>query len=253
MILLLRLLPLLVGLLVGTGLEVVLGHPRWFHWGAVLLILAVAAGVWMIHRGPKREALLFLVPPVLLTVGVLLFLLVLDGETVLRHLIILVASVLIWNYLEQLFAYQYHTPSYQAFALENISAYINLGNVFLITAGLFGLHFLINYPLWITVVLSGVVIFLSAGHTLFMGKIEHPKRLSHSILVGVLSGELLISLTMLPANHLVIALLVATFYYATINLTYHYLRSSLDARRIRRYVILALSVIVLTTLTASWR
>lgn len=255
MILLLRLTPLLTAILVYAGVEVILRWTSLFHWVALILVLILIGAVMFLRRRLDRQTLFFLAPALLLVVGTLLFLLVLntDERVPLHRIIALLACLLLWNYLEQLFAFHHHAPSYQAFALENISSYINLGNVFLIVSGLFGLHFLINYPLWIAVVLSGATIFLSVAHTLFMGKIDHPQRQLYAVLIGLLCTEVLVALALLPVDHFVIALLIATTYFVLVNLSYHHLRSSLDRQYVRRYVLLAVVVLSLTVLTAAWR
>lgn len=249
-----RLTPLATGLGLLIGFELLFARPSWYHLTALMLVGLVILGHLIVHPRPRRELLLLLTAPLLLVAGAWLILLfTAAAQWPVRQALAFAVAGLVWYELEQVFAFTYRTASYQAFALENIVSYLNLASVFLIVSGLFGLRFFIGYPLWLVLSVSTIVLFLTSYHTLAMAKIDRATRRSFSVLLAVLGGELLVSLSLLPSNHWVNGLIVATYYYVAVNLTHFHLRGALDRDHLRRYVLLGLLVVSLTVLTAPWR
>ncbi len=252
MILLLRVVPLLTGLALFLGFEVFFARPNsLFVTGGVMIALLVISVV-ALARSSRRRLWTFLQAPVLLVVGTLLFVLF-PEKGLLRHGIALLAAGMVWNDLEQLFAFHYGPATYQAFALENISFYINIANVFLIVSGLFGLRYYVGTSWPVVLAASLGVLLLSTFHTLTMGKVEGRTRNTFTALIAMLAFEVVIAVALLPSDMYVNGLLTATIFYVLVSLTHYHLRSTLDRSRIRRYVLLGSVVIVLTLLTAAWR
>ncbi len=253
MIIFLRLLPLVTSLVTLAGFEyIIFGQPKAYYIVSLVLLVVQTAAVFFIRRKTWRDSLLFVAAPLLLLVGSLLFFLFPEDWRI-RQVIVVATSVVTWVYLEQVFAFQYHTAGYQAFALENISGYMNVSSVFCIVSGLFGLRFFIGYPLWLVIVVSGITLFLATNHTLAMGKIEGRVRHGHAFLIALLGTEVIGSLSLLPSSHFLNGLIAATYYFVLTNLTQYHLRSALDRTHVRRYVLLGLAVVVLSALTAHWR
>lgn len=252
MILFRRLLPLLTGIALFLGFEVFFARPNsLFVTGSVMVALLVMSIV-ALARSSRRRLWTFLFAPVLLVVGTLLFVLF-PEQGLLRHGLALLAAGMVWNDLEQLFAFHYGSATYQAFALENISFYINIANVFLIVSGLFGLRYYIGTSLLVVLPVIFSLLFLATFHTLTMSKVEGRARLTFTVLVSLLGFEVVMVLALLPSDLYVNGLLTATIFYVLVSLTHYHLRSTLDRSRIRRYVLLGSVVIVLTILTAAWR
>ncbi|MBI3115314.1 MAG: hypothetical protein HYZ09_02365 [Candidatus Kerfeldbacteria bacterium] len=252
MILLVRLLPFLTGAAAFVGFEYLLRVPRHLFVIGPLVLGIVVAGVVLITRPLSRTTALVVVPPALLVMGALGFVLFPDQPLV-RHLVTVGVAVLLWVYGEQLFAFQFRTESYQAFAIENISAYVNIVSVFLIASALFGFRFFLGLRAWVLMLGLTATLFVTALHTFAIGKVEFRRALASAGLLTLLGTEVAIALFILPADHYVNGLLIATFFYVTMNLTHYELRSTLDRARLQRYVLTGLFVVVLTLLTASWR
>lgn len=253
MILFRRFAPLAAGVVTVLGFESILSWPQYYQLVAPAVIFAGIAAVLFI-RQTRRDATLFLTAPTLLVTGGLLFLLFTEIDRKLfAHILSVAVSGLLWYYLEQVFAFQFQTPSYQAFALENISGYMNVASVFFVVSTLYGLHFFVGYPLWLVISLIALILFIASVHTLAMGKAEWLPRLTRSVLLTVLGTEIAFALLFLPSGYQVNGLLLTTFFYVVVNLTHYDFRSTLDRRLVKRYVLIGVFVVVLTMLTASWR
>ena len=130
--------------------------------------------------------------------------------------------------------------------------FFTTGTFFLFTAGMYGLHFHLHFPLWAVVLSVGAVTFLLSLHVLGRASLSSPRRMFWSALLTLLMSELLGAFAFLPLSYLVVSGTVFVAFYVTLHLLQRYLYDHLTPRLVREYLLLGLVAVGLILSTARW-
>jgi hypothetical protein len=126
------------------------------------------------------------------------------------------------------------------------------GTFFLFSAGTYGLHFHLRFPLWAVVLIIGGVTFLLSVHVLGRASLPVSRRVFWSTLLTLLMSELLGALALLPVSYLVVSGALFVAFYVTLHLLQRYLYDRLTPRLVSEYLLLGLTAVGLVLGTARW-
>jgi hypothetical protein len=227
--------------------------PRVYLWvaPATLALLCVCVGL-LAKRSPRSvDYWHFLLAPFTLTLSGLTYVLFLDSEW-LRATVLVTSGFGVAWYLQNLGTFLYQTSSYQPYALENISSYLNLIAAFFLYASFFSLRLFLSWPLSVTALLTAGFTALLAYQMSWVNKLAWKRSLPFILVLALVQAEAFLTIQFLPTVSAVNALLLATVLYALISLTRLHLLSGLERRFVQRYVGIATTVFVITIFTARW-
>lgn len=227
--------------------------PRAYLWvaPASLLIACIAVGFLTQHSPRSRDYWHFLLAPFTLLLSALTFVLFLDSGA-LRGATLLLGGLGAWWYLQNLMTFLHEPSSYQPYALENISSYLNLVAAFFLYSSFFSLRLFLSWPLSITTLLVGVFTTLLAYQMSWVNKLSWNKSLPFILVLGLMFAEGFLAIQFLPTVSVVNGLLLTTLLYVLTSLTRVHLLSGLERRFVQRYVGIAAAVLVVTIFTARW-
>lgn len=198
----------------------------------------------------EEKNYLFLVSPIFLLCGAILFLMFLkDG--ILIHAAILLFSFIFFLFSESLSAnfYDYQRQSYP---LENVLTSINLLALFLIYSHIFLFLTLFHFSLWIMLLILILTTFISTFQLFHAYKIASKINYFYSIITVIIILEIFWSIMFLPTNFYVNGLILINVYYIIIGMSYFYFTEALTKARIIRHLLISLIIIIITLATAKW-
>lgn len=253
MILTRRILTIIFPMLVLADLEFFVLYPqKLYTFLAILIILPMLPFFKMVKiREQTGEFFGFLLAPLFFLLAVFLALLF-EENLIMRQIIVVLAVFAYAVFLEHLFRFLYLPQKYQPYALENISGALNIITIFLATTGFFNFIHLFSFSHLLIGTAIAVIVLLLSIQTLWVNKIKVGENWRSIVAVTVLIFEILYATYYLPVSPLVVAVLVATFYYCLINFIRHNLLKTLDRAVLKRYFVVGLIVIIATLLSARW-
>lgn len=254
MILVNRFIPILCPLFIFIIFEIFFKKPFWIYWLFSLLIVAVAISVWkLIGRGLITVGARwnFLVAPLFLITSGLFFILFLENQ-ILKHFLAIFLAVLLGLFLENIFIYIYRHDKYQVNSLENISSYLNLISTLFFNSGFFGLLIFLNIPVWLLILLILLVTFSLSYQTMWINKIVSEKSWIYILIICLILCELAWALSFLPTSFYVSGAVLSIAYYLVLGISRFYLLGNLDAKIVKRHLIISLIVLILILGTARW-
>jgi hypothetical protein len=249
-----RLIPIVSPLLIFSGLELFFLKPHYVYLISFFLLLLVGAATWKIlgkglSTGGARW--LYLLTPIALLLGGILFLLFLERAWA-KHLLALSLSFFLGIFWENIFVYIYQHEKYQINSLENISNYLNLISMFLFNSSLFGFFIFLNLPFWQLSLVALAFTFILTFQTIWVNKIKPKAAWLSIVIICLIVFEIFWAVSFLPTAFYVNGLLIATIFYLTNNLMRLHLLGSLNKKVVRRYLLLCGAAIALVLGTAKW-
>jgi hypothetical protein len=249
-----RLIPIIAPIILFALLELFFLKPHYVYLISFFLLLLVITATWkIIGRGLATSSArwLYLITPVALLLGGLLFLLFLERAWA-KHLLAFALSALTGIFWENIFIYIYQHEKYQINSLENISNYLNLTSMFLFNSSLFGFFIFLNLPLWQISAVALAFTFILTFQTIWVNKIKPSSAWLPILVICLIVFEIFWAVSFLPTAFYVNGLLIATIFYLTNNLIRLHLLGTLNKKVVRRYLLLCGAVIVLVLGTAKW-
>ncbi len=219
-----------------------------FVTGAATLIYGTSAW-WLDRTRGDWWQLAFL--PVLLFATTMAYGLLLSN----RPIIIICAALLViaetvyWRYA---YLYAVRPASYPAFALERLSAYLNVVIIFSAAASAFGVRTFLGVDFKFLSLIFILVSALVLYQWVWISKVEWPAAWRNIVLLTVVMAELFASAAFLPLDFNVLGFLLATGYYALISLSADHLSHSLDRRRVTSILLIVAACWLIVLVTARW-
>ena len=163
----------IVSLIIVLGFfELLVFKPDWFFF--IILFLEATVALTIIGLAWKKielhEIWQFLIPPIFLAGAAYVILFFVEGMLY-TQLFIVFVLFLLWNFIENIFLFLYQPVKYQPYALENISAYVNLVTVFCMGASFHSSMLFLGTSGAISAILVFIVTYVLILQMLWINKI----------------------------------------------------------------------------------
>ncbi|MBN1778948.1 MAG: hypothetical protein JW816_01890 [Candidatus Buchananbacteria bacterium] len=231
----------------------VLVQAELFYWLSVLSLVILFLTIWQLTgRQIRKSQFWFLsISPTIFLFSAWLFFLFVEGRW-LRYFYGLVFTFFLFIFLQIIYLYLHRRPKYEAYALENISNYLNVFAVFLLFSGFFGLQLFLNFNIWSILLLGGVALFLLTFELFYVSNLSFTKSRLAILIIILVSLEVCLAVNYLPTSIYVDSLIVTLTYYLMSGLARNWLLNIKEKRVIIRYVIITLVCLVLILFSAKW-
>lgn len=270
--------PLAASIFIFVGLEILLILPNLLFFIAAVLFFIHILAIWQLipkttearlilnsRKGKSlkiiitflkiitdQEFINFLLPSLLLNASAFVFIIFLP-ESLLRHLAILLISILSFLFFKNIFLYFYRPEEYQAHSLENISLPLSLMTLYFFSAGFLGLIIFADFLLWQALLAYLAVVFLLARQIFWIYKFEIKISWLFVFVLCLVMGEFFWAINFLPLNFYVNGLILAVVYYLFFSLSRRWLKGDLEKKIIWQYLIFSLLIIIIILATAEWK
>lgn len=248
-----RIIPFVTSVLALALLEVfILFYSNVFVM-VLAVILALLLALWQLHGRKilQKDLWNFFITPTLLIAGAFLFLLFLENETA-KQAVVIITTLFILLFLNNVFLYRFQPFRYRAYALENISSYLNLIAFWFWFSSFFGFIILIDVPVWFLTLAAFVVTGALYYSACWINKLDIKKIYPHILILGLIIAEIFVAVSFLPTSFYVNGLLLAGFYYGLAGLSRAYILKTLDKKVFLRYTVFSLLIIIAVLATARW-
>ncbi len=186
--------------------------------------------------------------PILLfyaNVGLLLMI----SSSLLRHFLIIFFALILLLYLENIFIFFYRPFHYQPYALENLSAFLNLLIFFFLIINLNAFSVFLNLPTWLLSIILIIINSVLLNQSFWINKIKANVRFAYLLIINIIILEFFWALAFLPTNFYVNAIILALIFYLIWGLLKAKLNEQLNRKIIFRYLLISsisLFVVIVT-------
>lgn len=253
MFLIKKLIPIILPILFFIGFELIFQAPERF-WNIIIplyVILLISIFLIFYKKYSIKSGLNFLVTPVLLFTGTILFLAFLEN-LLLKHLILLILSFILGSLLHNIFVFINQTQKYQAYSLENLIDYTTLIIAFLFFSSFYVLLTFLNIPVWKLCLLVFALSILMYHQLLWVNKISMRRGWIYIFISTLIISEMFWTLSFLPTSYFINALVLTLIYYVIVGIGKLHLLDHLEFKTARKYIVIAIIGLVLTLSTAKW-
>jgi len=240
-------------LVIGGLFELLLWQPGWYYGIIILLEATVVVILFGLTRGKieSREIWPFLLPPFFLIGSSFIFLFFVEG-LLYKHLFVLLIVFLWWIFIENIFLFFHQPVRYQPYALENISAYLNLVTVFFIGSSFHSFILFLGFSSSLLTLFIFIAIFFLVMQMIWINNLSARHNLFLIGILALLISELFWVTKFLPSGYLANGIILAIGYYFLTGIVRHWILKSLDRQVVKRYLwISGLSLLVIV-ITARW-
>lgn len=248
-----RIVPALTALLSFSILYEIINRPKTFFWLSPSLLIVIVLAIFFLTglHFKNKKLWYFFISPFLYVLGSLNFIIFLEMRW-LKIGFIIVISILLGLYLENLYSFNYKPEKYQTYGMQNFSSYFNLIALFFIYTSLFGYIIFLQISVWIVLILAGIFSMLATYHTMWIAKINFEQSWLYILVTTLLIVQGFWVIAFLPTSIYVNAILLASIYYVVVGLTLNQLLGILDKSVIKRYTTVLIIIILITLLSAKW-
>ena len=228
-------------------------YPRLIYVTATLAVLLIFFIVWQFSRASKIDSHWwnYLILPAIISVAVMAYSIFINGKFIIQLLFIF-HLVFLYLYLRQVYYYLLNPLAYEAFSLENISSYINWLAFFFSAATLYGLASFLNLSIsWLALIMISATCLL-VYQIIWVNKIELRAGLPYILISCLILVELFWSISFLPFNYNIAGLCLAICFYVISGLVKNHLLLKLEAKKVKMYLILGGTSLLLILFTAKW-
>jgi hypothetical protein len=146
----------------------------------------------------------------------------------------------------------YQPVKYQPYALENISAYVNLVSVFFMGASFHSSMIFLGTSGAMSSLFVFIFTLVLVIQMIWINKIVLRGNYLVAIMLSLLVTEIFWATVFLPSSYLVNGLIMAISYYFLVGIFRYWLLNSLDRKVFKRYIIISLSIFIVIALSARW-
>ncbi len=251
-----RLLPFLIAVMTGAGIEFALFHPAvYVSIVSLVILLVLVGGILLLRRSFDSDRRTLLTPSAVFVSGVtmsLFFLPLRWPASILAHGLVLASALSVWVYFEEVYRYVYEPERYHQHALEHLTGYLGVVALAGFLAGIFGLRIFLNFRLiYLLPITLGLATLVSAS-VLVVQPISRSSLWLLSAIFGVLLTEMTLAAHFLPTHYWVNSLIITIPFYVAMHLVRHELNSTLTSVHIRRYAVIGIASMTLVLVTAQW-
>ncbi|MFA6272572.1 MAG: hypothetical protein WC693_05735 [Patescibacteria group bacterium] len=233
--------------------EILVFNPNWFLY--IILILEAIVVISIIGLAWKKielkEIWQFLIPPVFLIASAYIFIFFVEG-VISTQLFIFFVVFLYGVFIENTFLYLYQPVKYQPYALENISAYVNLVSVFFMGASFHSNMVFFGTSGAMSALFVLIFTYVLVIQMIWINKIVLKGNYTVAGMLALLVAEIFWATVFLPSSYLVNGIIIALSYYFLVGIFRYWLLKSLDRKVFKRYIIISVSVFIVVALSARW-
>lgn len=256
MYLFIRLLPFLLAVITGAGIEFALFHPSvYVSIASLVILLTLVGGILILRRSFDSDRRALLMPPAVFLSGItmsLFFLPLRWPASILTHTLVLVSVLSVWVYFEEVYRYVYEPERYHQHALEHLTGYLGVMALAGFLAGIFGLRIFLNIRLiYLLPITLGLATLVSAS-VFAIQPISRASLWSLSAMFGLLLTEMTLAAHFLPTHYWVNSLIITIPFYVAMHLVRHELNATLTRAHIRRYALIGMISLTLVLVSAQW-
>lgn len=253
MILIHRLTPFAIGLSAVLGFVALLQEWPWsllFVFLSVCLVALLYAR--LLHwRVVTFQFWHFLGTPVLFLIASFGMLLLFEHQT--TSLILGVVSVLfLLLFAEYIFQYTHLPSQYQPYSIEYLTLLLNVLTIFFLSSVAYGVHLLIQTPLWLLSAVFFLLSFFILYGTLWVSKADDRRSKPYALAGSILTTEFFVTLAFLPSGLYTNAAVISLFFYLFLGLTRAQVHHKLTASVTRRYLGIAIILLLAILFSADW-
>lgn len=253
MILIHRLTPFAIGLISALGFTSLL--EGWIHpiltFVLTIVFLALLYARLLHWKAHTFQFWHFLGTPILYLISV--FGMIFLFEQPLSSVILALVSVLFLMLMAE-YVFQYtHLPSqYQPFSIEYLSLLLNVLTIFFVSSVSYGLYLLIQTPLFLLTCFFFLLSLFVLYGTLWVSKADDIRARPYALAGAILTTEFFLTLAFLPSGLYTNAALITTFFYLFLGLTRAQVHHKLSSTVVKRYVGVAVVLLVVILLSSDW-
>jgi len=253
MILIRRIATVVSVLIIGGLFELLIWRTHWYVSIIIALVLIILGLIlWLTRKRISiQEKWPLLVTPILFMASGFMFLFFVE-KVLVKQISIVAFMFLWWVFMENMFLFLYQPVRYQAYALENITAYLNLATVFLVGASFNSLILFLGYSDWMLLLLMFAILLILILQTYSINKISIRENYASIVILAILTAEIFWVSRFFPTSYLVNGLFIAIVFYFSTGIVRHLFLESLDKHIVKRYLWISLSVLLLVVTTARW-
>lgn len=247
------------------GLEFVVQYPEifWKIFGVIIgcvLLASIFLGGFLNQK--KLKQLIYLILPLFYTLSILA-LFILAQKSYVQHFFIIGASIIlgiVLNNITTLSRYRFYSHKEVVLKSEEdkrkmivytTNEALVLLTTFFITANLFGLIYLLSFPLWQALLIVVLVVFSLAYQ--FLCEIFTPSLAAlYTLITSLTASQIFWSLTFWPTNYIANAVIVIVSIYIILGILEYYSRQMLTRRLIKIYFLLGIITISSVLLSNQW-
>lgn len=252
MLLLRRFCPYILGTITVFGFLIILAAPILIWPLLVFLSLLIIAAVFLLTDAQFGAGFFSsLITPLFLFLSGFAFNLFLESQ-IIKIVIAAFIGFLIFIYTEHLFYRGYLEKRYREGALENLCFYFTVLSVFLFSASLFGFYIFLHAPKSLLLAIIAALLLI-LNYQLFRAlKVNFWESWPYNLVLTLTAFEFFYVLMLLPTAFAVSGAMLAILYYFTAGLLRYHFSHELDARMVRRYVLIGGLIFLLVAATARW-
>lgn len=252
MILFARIVPLGLTAFLFALLGILMFRETFFWHILIVLTIAVFFGYALLFRFRTDTEFWHYFAILIVFVGSGIGLLVFISGTWLAVLLTLLLPALSGWYLQNLFWYRHEPHRYEAFAIENIVAYLLVLSSFNFFSMVLAMRVFLTMSLLNTLALATAYSFLILSISTWTARKDFRSRWPYIAVGTLLVFELMGVTVTLPTGYLVGGLFLAVVLYAMTQLFRSALNCALEKKKIQRYALLCGIVSVGIFMTALW-
>lgn len=155
-------------------------------------------------------------------------------------------------FAEYIFQYTHLPSQYQPYSIEYLTLLLNVLTIFFLSSVAYGVHLLIQAPLWLLSAVFFLLSFFILYGTLWVSKADDRRSKPYALAGSILTTEFFVTLAFLPSSLYTNAALISLFFYLFLGLTRAQVHHKLTARVARRYLGIAAVLLLAILLSADW-
>jgi hypothetical protein len=256
MLIIKRYLSYFLGIATLIFLEIFINYPKSLIYSSGLYIVLLIFALWYLQKGRlegKREKAAFFILPILFMANWVSFMVYFSFPRFFLHLLVILASAIIWLYTESFFLKRYFLSFYRRRSFEDLTENLILVTAFLLYLNFFGFKVYIGWPYYTLFIITAVALFLLIWLQLtFNCLLDKKKSLIYLIIIPVLSLEVIGVSIFLPTNFYSIALINTLLFYVFIIFSRYHLLEQLSEKMARKYLLLGVIIFLFTIFISNW-
>lgn len=155
-------------------------------------------------------------------------------------------------FAEYIFQFTHLPSQYQPFSIEYLTLLLNVLTIFFLSSVAFGLHLLVQTPLFLLSLSFFLFSLFILYGTLWVSKADDARAKPYALAGSILTTEFFVTLAFLPSGLYTNAALVTLFFYLFLGLTRAQVHHKLSATVVKRYVGVAIVLLVIILLSSDW-
>ncbi len=205
--------------------------PEQMIFSGGLLIIGYFAAAWWL-TSERNDWWCFALTPVLLALASISFGLLIPGSWLLGLMlaIVTILEAVYWGYA---FRYASHSPAYQPFSLERLSASFHFLTIFFVAATAFGLRTYLDFPFSLIAPIFSALVCVLVLQWIWVSKTSFSKSWRFGLVAALVVIETAYVATFFPLDYRLLGFLVASTYYAIMYLVASSTAGTLTKRQLR--------------------